>query len=109
METNELIALGLRISTRRKQLHMTQETLAEKMNVSIQMISNLERGVKCPKITNIIKLSEILQTSTDYLLTGNDYASNAVTANRISQLSDHEKDIVNALIDFCLLTDKSKT
>lgn len=37
--------IGLRIFERRKELGLTQELLAEKMDVSIQMISNLEHGV----------------------------------------------------------------
>lgn len=39
------------------------------MNVSIQMISNIERGNKAIKIDNLLKLCDILKTSTDYILT----------------------------------------
>lgn len=48
MESNNqlLIQIGKRVSARRKALGLTQEQLAEKMNVSIQMISNLELGKK---------------------------------------------------------------
>ena len=43
MEDIFLKEMGKRVSTRRKSLSLTQEALAEKMNVSIQMISNLDR------------------------------------------------------------------
>lgn len=62
--------MGLRVSTRRKELGMTQENVAEAMDVSLQMISNLELGKKAIRPENLIKLTKILQTSADYLLTG---------------------------------------
>ena len=52
--------VGERICERRKNLGYTQEQLAERMDVSIQMISNLERGNKAIKIDNLLKLSKIL-------------------------------------------------
>ena len=65
-----LVAIGERICTRRKELNYTQEQLAEQMDVSIQMVSNLERGNKAIRIDNLIKLCEILKVSTDYILLG---------------------------------------
>ena len=50
--------MGARINARRRELKMTQETLAEKMDVSVQMISNLELGKKAIRPENIIKLCE---------------------------------------------------
>ena len=38
--------MGNRISLQRKAMHLTQEELAEKVDVSTQMISNLETGKK---------------------------------------------------------------
>lgn len=40
----ELVEVGQRIQSRRRQMGLTQEQLADKMNVSKQMVSNLERG-----------------------------------------------------------------
>lgn len=66
----ELTEMGRRIQLRRKQQGLTQEQLADRMNVSIQMISNLEHGNKAIRIDNLINLSQILDVSTDYILTG---------------------------------------
>ena len=41
-----LVEIGNRISSRRRLLGYTQEQVADMMDVSIQMISNLERGNK---------------------------------------------------------------
>ncbi len=62
--------IGARISEIRKKKRLTQEELAEKMDVSIQMISNLERGKKAIRPENIIKLCEALDISTEYILRG---------------------------------------
>ena len=62
--------IGARINARRKELSMTQERLAEIMDVSIQMISNLELGKKAIRPENLVKLCTALNTSSDYILQG---------------------------------------
>ena len=63
--------IGVRIKARRKELGLTQEELAERMEVSIQMISNVELGKKAIRPENLIKLCHALDTSADYILRGN--------------------------------------
>lgn len=103
MNDADLTAIGKRIQNRRKQQGYTQEQLAEMMNVSIQMVSNLERGNKAIRIDNLMKLSQILNISTDYILTGKETADDmqALTA-RIAQLSQRERKMVEMLVEFCL-------
>ena len=103
MTSVELKAIGNRISERRKQLNYTQEQVAEKMNVSIQMVSNLERGNKAIKIENLLKISEILDMSTDYILTGK-HTEKDVSAfiTRVSKLSDNDYKMIDMLIEYCL-------
>lgn len=102
MDDNVLIEMGKRIQNRRKQLALTQEQLAEMMNVSIQMVSNLERGNKAIRIDNLVNLSQILQVSTDYILTGKETADdmNALTA-RIAQLSTKDRKMIEKLVEYC--------
>ena len=99
----DLRDIGNRIQFCRKRLGYTQEQIAEKMNVSIQMISNMERGNKAIKIENLIKLSQILNVSTDYILTGkqntNDIQSIAL---KLSLLNDSDRETVSFLIDHFL-------
>jgi transcriptional regulator with XRE-family HTH domain len=64
----DLCEIGIRIQQCRKSRGFTQEHLAEAMNVSIQMISNVERGNKAIRIDNLVNLSRILRVSTDYCL-----------------------------------------
>ena len=67
---NVLKEIGARIKKRRKELHITQEQLAEKMDVSIQMISNLEQGKKAIRPENLINLCASLKISSDSILLG---------------------------------------
>ena len=94
--------IGKRIQSRRKQLGYTQEQMAEMMNVSIQMISNLERGNKSIRIDNLINLCQILHTSTDYILTGKestcDYGS---LTDKMSLLSHKEQKMIEMLVAYC--------
>lgn len=94
--------IGKRIQNRRKRLGYTQEQLAEMMNVSIQMVSNLERGNKSIRIDNLINLCQILHTSTDYILTGKELSSkNDLLTEQMSQLSSKDQKMIRLLIDYC--------
>lgn len=103
MSPDELKDIGYRISTRRKQLNYTQEQIAEKMDVSIQMVSNLERGNKAIKIENLIKLCTILDVSSDYILTGNHTDGDLdILSKKLSQLSENDLKMIEMLIEYCL-------
>jgi transcriptional regulator with XRE-family HTH domain len=52
----------------RKQFGWSQEDLAEKMNVSRQSVSKWESASSIPDLNKIIKLADIFNVSTDYLL-----------------------------------------
>ena len=102
MTSDLLIGIGERICAKRKQLGLTQEQIADKMDVSIQMVSNLERGNKAIKIDNLIKISEILDVSTDYILTGRNTEEDiSYLTKRISNLSKEDFDMINMLIEYC--------
>lgn len=52
----------------RKSNGMSQEDLAEKLNVSRQAISRWESGTAMPDASNILQLSKLFGVTTDYLL-----------------------------------------
>lgn len=62
--------MGQRIRTRRKKLMLTQEYVAEQLNVSVKHFSEVERGIAGLSIENLIKLSNILGMSLDYIIKG---------------------------------------
>ena len=59
--------VGKRIKERRKELHMKQETLAERCNLSRARISALENN-KCNDIllSTIATVADVLGTTVDY-------------------------------------------
>lgn len=80
----------------------TQEQLADKMDVSKQMISNLERGNKAIRIDNLVTLSQTLNVSTDYILTGKENTNDLHTlTDRISALSEKDRKMLEILIAYC--------
>ncbi|MCL2421040.1 MAG: helix-turn-helix domain-containing protein [Defluviitaleaceae bacterium] len=62
------MTLAEKIQILRKQKGISQEDLAEQMNITRQAVSKWEQGESTPDVENIIRLSEILSVSTDYLL-----------------------------------------
>ena len=64
------VQIGARIKQAREQAHVTQERLAEQIEVSVQYISDLERGKVGASVSTVIKICQTLQVSCDYLLLG---------------------------------------
>jgi len=62
------VNLGEKIQALRKQRNISQEQLADHMNVTRQAVSKWELGESVPDVENIVRLSSILDVSTDYLL-----------------------------------------
>lgn len=60
--------LADKIIKERKRLGLSQEELAEKMNVSRQAVSKWEGGQSIPEIEKILQLSSLFGVTTDYLL-----------------------------------------
>lgn len=57
-----------KIKKLRKDNKMTQENLADKLNVSRQTISKWENGVTFPDIDNILEICRVFNVSSDSLL-----------------------------------------
>lgn len=103
MSDIDLKAMGERIAERRKVMGLTQELLAERMDVSIQMISNLERGIKAIKIDNLVRLSRILNVTTDYILTGERSRTDISSlTERIGHLSDDSCRLIEVIVSHLL-------
>jgi len=62
--------IGNEIKTRRKELNLTQEELAKKLNVSRTAVSNWEQQRNYPDIELLVTISDKLDISLDKLLRG---------------------------------------
>lgn len=56
----------------RKQKGLSQEELANKIDVTRQTISKWENGTTIPDLEKLVKLSEVFEISTDELIKGID-------------------------------------
>lgn len=60
--------LGFNIAARRKSLGWTQEFLALQLQVDTETISRMERGVTCPSLKTLVKISTMLAITISDLL-----------------------------------------
>ena len=73
-------SIGETIASLRKEKGMTQNELAEKMNVTDKAVSKWERDLSCPDINTISKLADVLNVSVEELLKAKkqDYNNNKI-------------------------------
>ena len=63
-------AIGARLREARNQRKLTQEQLAEMLEIGTTYISDIERGAKFPSLSLFIKIVDALGVSSDYILRG---------------------------------------
>ncbi len=68
LETKDM---GMRLRKVREERKMTRETLAEKVDLSVNFIADVEYGNKSPSIRKFYSLIQALDTNADYILGGN--------------------------------------
>lgn len=102
MKANDafLSSMGNRICEERKRLGLSQEALAEMIDVSPQTISTAERGEKAMRPESIFKLSKVFECSTDYLFSGEKTElDKSLLSQRINSLSQSELAMLEKITD----------
>jgi tellurite methyltransferase len=80
--------IGETIKALRSERRITQERLAEQLNVSAPAVSKWERGEAFPDITLVPRLAEILGVSTDKLF-GRDQTAESTYYNKAYDNDDY--------------------
>ena len=80
-------SIGETIASLRKKNGMTQNELAEKMNVTDKAVLKWERDISCPDINTISKLADILNVSVEELL----------SAKQKDYSNSKRKDLINLI------------
>lgn len=106
---NLLREMGNRIYDRRKQLRLTQESLAEAAGITPQTVSAAELGKKALRPENIINICAALDISPDYLLLGRISGEDrSLLIQKVSQLTPvqyhHLEDIIDSFIAVAIPT-----
>ncbi len=95
--------IGERIKKARKASGLTQEKLAAYVDVSVQYISDLERGVVGTSIPTLIKICKVLHVSSDYILMDrqNDPEESDLY-QKITHLSPREKELLDRSVQILM-------
>ncbi len=99
-------AFGSRVKEMRKNRHWTQKELANRVDIRFQLLNKYEGGQHIPPADTLIRLAKALDTTVDYLLTG-DAIKDEPLANvhlyrrfqTLEALSDEDRTTVISVID----------
>ena len=97
--------IGSNIRTARKRADLTQEELSEKVGVTPQYLSDLERGLVGPSVPTLVRICTILNVSSDFILFGKGDASddsNATLIERLQRLPKYKADMVETSLNLLL-------
>ena len=70
MKNEMKYAIGNRIRECRKSRKISQEQLAEAIDVACNTVSNIETGNRSTTLETVVKIAEIFEVSLDYLVLG---------------------------------------
>ena len=97
------IALGKRVKEARNKVHLTQEVLAEKADIAVSYLGEIERGEKTPSLDVLIELANALEVSCDYLLRDSVEASavyvDADISRKLSNLTRKQRIGAETILD----------
>ncbi len=82
----DYITFGRELRKLRQQRGLTQEKLAELVDLSVPYISHLERGTKKPSLVVLTRLAESLGVTVDQLLTGNQVTDKAAYYPEVQEI-----------------------
>ena len=87
VKKDENIRIGARVKRAREAAGLTQERLAELIDVTAQYLSGVERGAVGLSVPVLLRLCSILLVSCDYILIGETTSSDVTgVAERLSKL-----------------------
>jgi transcriptional regulator with XRE-family HTH domain len=72
----DYISIGKRLKKARKEKGITQEKLAEELNVSVEYVNQVELGKKCFNLKRFSQIEKILDKPTCYFTEGADEYEN---------------------------------
>jgi len=83
--------ISKKIKILRKEAKMSQESMADQLNVSRQAVTKWETGVGTPDVSNLMAIAKLFQVSVDELL-GNDYAGNTKEDFLFESITEYDID-----------------
>ena len=94
------IQIGEQIKKAREQALLTQEQFAERIDVSPQYVSDLERGVVGVSISTLKRICIVLGVSSDQILFGSETKNRAAAiADKCKSLSENQYMLLSDIVD----------
>lgn len=101
--------IGVRIGGLRKEHKITQEKLAETLDISVKHMSSVERGISSLSLEKLVQVSKIFDCSMDYLILGkSDTDMNLIPDSIISVLSSKNEQEIQILLEYLRMFNKIK-
>lgn len=106
----DTVSMGKRIKECRLKKQLTVEQLAEKLEISVVFMNDIERGVKTPRMENFVKILNALEITADEILFDSVRADTDIYLNEITkkmkrldnnQIAKVEKVIDVLIKEFC--------
>ena len=99
----ERAALGKRIRESRISKGYTQQELADRAEIGVVYISEIERGIKMPSLNIFIKIVDALDVSADYVLrdeipSGKGYVYDEITC-KLQGITPKQRKAVTAILN----------
>lgn len=95
--------IGSRIKSERKAAGKTQEWLAEKLDVSVGYISQVERGITKISLETLAEICFVLECDISYLVSGSAKSQSGYLQNEFSEkfsaLSERDKFLILELMN----------
>lgn len=101
-------SIGKRINLLRKSHGITQEQLAEELDVTIKHVSSVERGVSSLSLEKMIEVKQILDCTLDYLISGKEYGNLLINfpASILDILNSNDEEEISLLLTYMNLYSK---
>lgn len=101
-------SIGTRIGQLRKSRGITQEQLAEEIDITTKHMSSVERGASSLSLEKLISTGEHLDCTMDYLILGEDKkdGTNLLPASILSILSSNDEHEKKLLLEYINLYGK---
>lgn len=94
------IEIGEQVKLAREQAKLTQEQFAERIEVSPQYVSDLERGVVGVSIPTLKRICAVLGVSSDQILFGSETENRAAAiAEKCKSLSGRQYMLLSEIVD----------
>ena len=101
--------MHMRIRQAREQQGYTREQFAEKLDVSVSYLAEVERGRTGISVKMLVRICDLLGLSADYVLFGEERKTDAMLLDKIHRIDDKYIPLLNKMIIELLELSKKKT